>query len=104
MIAPVLPVNEIEAAFAAAKTARAELPFADRIAYDARMRWFAGAHPHQIEPEGDWRTWLLLAGRGAGKTRAGAEWVRAEVEGASPLDPGRAKRVALLERQGVALP
>jgi predicted phage terminase large subunit-like protein len=71
----VLPVNEIEAAFAAAKTARAELPFADRIAYDARMRWFAGAHPHQIEPEGDWRTWLLLAGRGAGKTRCAAEWV-----------------------------
>jgi phage terminase large subunit-like protein len=34
------------------------------------------AHPHQREPEGDWRTWLMLGGRGAGKTRAGAGWVR----------------------------
>src|SRR5690242_7242023 len=35
------------------------------------------AHPHQLPPEGDWRTWVILGGRGAGKTRAGAEWVRA---------------------------
>ena len=39
---------------------------------------------------------MILGGRGAGKTRAGAEWVRAQVEGARPLDPGRARRVALL--------
>jgi phage terminase large subunit-like protein len=41
--------------------------------------WDYYAHPHQIEPEIDtaWRTWLMLGGRGAGKTRAGAEWVRA---------------------------
>ena len=51
---------------------------------------------HQLPPEGDWRTWVILGGRGAGKTRAGAEWVRAQVEGARPLDPGRAGRVALL--------
>src|SRR5687768_4366801 len=35
------------------------------------------AHPHQLPPGGDWRTWVILGGRGAGKTRAGAEWVRA---------------------------
>ncbi len=35
---------------------------------------------HQLPPEGDWKTWVILGGRGAGKTRAGAEWVRAEVE------------------------
>ena len=35
------------------------------------------AHDHQFMPPGDWTTWLLLGGRGAGKTRAGAEWVRA---------------------------
>ncbi|MFQ5622340.1 MAG: DNA-packaging protein, partial [Paracoccaceae bacterium] len=35
-------------------------------------------------------------GRGAGKTRAGAEWVRAQVEGAGPHDAGRCRRVALL--------
>jgi phage terminase large subunit-like protein len=37
-----------------------------------------------------------MGGRGAGKTRAGAEWVRAQVEGAGPGDPGRARRVALV--------
>lgn len=37
-----------------------------------------------------------MGGRGAGKTRAGAEWVRAQVEGNLPLDEGRAKRVALI--------
>ena len=37
---------------------------------------------------------MILGGRGAGKTRAGAEWVRAQVEGARPLTKGRAKRVA----------
>jgi len=51
---------------------------------------------HQLPPEGDWRTWVMLGGRGAGKTRAGAEWVRSEVEGSRPADPGRARRVGLI--------
>ncbi|MCM8729693.1 DNA-packaging protein [Hephaestia sp. GCM10023244] len=38
-------------------------------------RWQAWAHPGQIAPEGNWRVWLIRAGRGFGKTRAGAEWV-----------------------------
>ncbi|WP_438362976.1 DNA-packaging protein [Nioella halotolerans] len=54
------------------------------------------ALPHQLPPEGDWRAWVVLGGRGAGKTRAGAEWVRAMVEGATPAAPGRARRVALV--------
>ena len=55
------------------------------------------ALPHQMPPVGnDWRTWVCLGGRGAGKTRAGAEWVRSEVEGAKASDPGRSKRVALV--------
>ena len=54
------------------------------------------ALPHQVPPDGDWRTWVILGGRGAGKTRAGAEWVRSMVEGPSPLAPGRARRVALV--------
>ena len=37
-----------------------------------------------------------MGGRGAGKTRAGAEWVRAQVEGALPAYAGRAKRIALV--------
>jgi phage terminase large subunit-like protein len=54
------------------------------------------ALPHQWPPAGDWRTWVVLGGRGAGKTRAGAEWVRTQVEGAGPHDPGMARRVALV--------
>lgn len=54
------------------------------------------ALPHQLPPEGDWRAWVILGGRGAGKTRAGAEWVRAQVEGARPGDIGRSRRVALV--------
>ena len=34
------------------------------------------ALPHQLPPEGAWKTWVIMGGRGAGKTRAGAEWVR----------------------------
>ena len=51
---------------------------------------------HQLPPAGDWTTWLILGGRGAGKTRAGAEWIRAQVEGAKPGDPGACSRVALI--------
>ena len=45
---------------------------------------------------GDWRTWVCLGGRGAGKTRAGAEWVRSLVEGDRPFSPGKAKSIALI--------
>ena len=38
------------------------------------------ARANQRPPAGDWRTWLLLMGRGAGKTRSAAEWVRHRVE------------------------
>jgi hypothetical protein len=54
------------------------------------------AMPHQLPPEGAWRSWVIMGGRGAGKTRAGAEWVRSMVEGARPLDAGRCRRVALV--------
>lgn len=51
---------------------------------------------HQVPPDGLWRTWVILGGRGAGKTRAGAEWVRTQVEGARSLQAGRCRRVALI--------
>ncbi|MDX1785107.1 MAG: terminase family protein [Roseovarius sp.] len=54
------------------------------------------AMPHQLPPEGDWRAWAIMGGRGAGKTRAGAEWVRAQVEGSRPTDAGRCRRIALV--------
>lgn len=38
--------------------------------------WPTWARPEQLAPSGDWSTWLILAGRGWGKTRTGAEWIR----------------------------
>lgn len=43
-----------------------------RLRYD----WSLYARPDQLAPDSEWLVWLLLAGRGAGKTRAGAEYVR----------------------------
>ncbi|MEO1989399.1 MAG: terminase family protein [Martelella sp.] len=39
------------------------------------QEWRFLARPEQLPPTRDWRTWLLMGGRGSGKTRAGAEWV-----------------------------
>ena len=56
----------------------------DRVGDDGvdamNAHWPIWARPAQMAPEGDWRVWLLMAGRGFGKTRAGAEWVRAIAE------------------------
>ena len=41
--------------------------------------WRFWARPDQIAPEGDWRVWLILAGRGFGKTRCGSEWVHEQI-------------------------
>ncbi len=70
---------------------------AEALAHD----WRFWARPKQLAPptsgpDGDWTTWLVLAGRGFGKTRCGAEWVRACVCGPSPLARGVARRVALV--------
>jgi phage terminase large subunit-like protein len=42
--------------------------------------WSFWARPAQLAPPGDWRLWMILAGRGFGKTRSGAEWVRGLAE------------------------
>lgn len=57
----------------------------------AGAAWRLAAHPAQRAPRGEWSTWLFLGGRGAGKTRAGAEWVW---EVAEALGPGG--RIALV--------
>ena len=41
--------------------------------------WEFMARSEQLAPNGDWANWLYLAGRGAGKTRTGGEWVREQV-------------------------
>lgn len=50
--------------------------------------WQAWAHAGQVAPDGAWRTWVLMAGRGFGKTRAGAEWVLEAVREARRGQPG----------------
>jgi len=57
---------------------------------DERFDWSRHARPSQRIPEGAWRVWLILAGRGFGKTRTGNETVRAKIE------RGEWKRVALV--------
>jgi phage terminase large subunit-like protein len=67
-----------------------ELELEHDRALPAGNSWSAMARLEQLPPGGDWRTWLLLAGRGFGKTRAGAEainaWARA----------GTARRIAVV--------
>jgi phage terminase large subunit-like protein len=63
--------------------------------------WLTQAHPHQLPPceaqgGGDWSLWLILGGRGAGKTRAGAEWVRAMALGLPPIADEPCGRIALV--------
>ncbi|MDF3033816.1 MAG: hypothetical protein K0R76_770, partial [Alphaproteobacteria bacterium] len=57
-----------------------------------RYAWEQRARPSQRPPAGDWRTWLILAGRGFGKTRTGAETIRGWVKS------GRCRRIALISK------
>ncbi len=47
---------------------------------DLEHDWRFWARPEQIAPPGEWATWLALAGRGWGKTEAGANWIIERVE------------------------
>ena len=68
----------------------ADLPKAEADAFIRAMapdaaaafeyHWPYRARPEQLPPEGSWRVWLVMAGRGFGKTRCGAEWVWAGVK------------------------
>lgn len=62
----------------------------DHFLRSAVYDWSLWARAAQLAPPGDWRIWLILAGRGFGKTRSGAEWIRQQV------DQGKAGRIALV--------
>ncbi|MDQ1326686.1 MAG: hypothetical protein QG564_1814 [Campylobacterota bacterium] len=49
---------------------------AEKLFYD----WDWNARPQQRTPDGDWMIWLVMAGRGFGKTRVGAEWIKEQVK------------------------
>jgi len=51
--------------------------FSDADLADLEATWPFWARPEQLPPTAPWRTWLVMAGRGYGKTRTGAEWTRA---------------------------
>lgn len=84
----------------------ASLPESERAAELAKLsteakarllyHWPFWARPNQVAPDGQWMTWLNMAGRGWGKTRTGSEWIRSMVCGATPLAKGKAHRVALV--------
>lgn len=61
-----------------------------RHALNERYNWALHARKEQLIPYGDWRIWLILAGRGFGKTRTGAETIRQWV------DSGQYRRIALV--------
>ncbi len=61
------------------------------------------AHDNQKPPPGDWRVWAIIAGRGFGRTRAGAEWVLGLVRTHCPL-PGASRLSLPREGGGVFLP
>jgi len=65
-------------------------PFAGQLADALENSWPAIARPNQLPPPGDWQIWLLLAGRGFGKTRTLAEWVCHQTAS------GQAGRIALV--------
>jgi phage terminase large subunit-like protein len=48
----------------------------DQLLWD----WSMWGRPEQLAPEGNWNIWIYLAGRGAGKTRSAAEWVREQAK------------------------
>ena len=64
-------------------------------------QWDIFAHEHQRPPQlapngAPWLIWLMIGGRGAGKTRAGAEWIRAQALGLSPFASEAVSRIALV--------
>ncbi|MBV9043888.1 MAG: DNA-packaging protein [Alphaproteobacteria bacterium] len=63
---------------------------ADDDACSLAAYWRFFARPEQLAPEHNWRIWLLLGGRGAGKTRAGAEWI------AEGVSEGAMQRIGLI--------
>ena len=65
---------------------------------ELKWHWPFWSRPNQRAPEGDWNTWLVLAGRGFGKTRMGSEWIRENVCGDTPMAPPPSgwQRIALV--------
>lgn len=66
-----MPPQQVQAALA---------KLSEKEALELLNDWRFLARDNQLPPPGEWQTWLILAGRGFGKTRTGAEWVREQVK------------------------
>lgn len=64
--------------------------------YRARPDQLPPGTPGASNPRADWDVWLINAGRGWGKTRVGAEWVRSMACGDTPLSGGKTEHIALV--------
>jgi phage terminase large subunit-like protein len=80
----------------------------DEEACALHYEWEAWARSAQLPPSGNWSFWVVLAGRGFGKTRTGAEWVRGKVESEQAgrlafvaKDPGEARDVMIEGESGI---
>jgi phage terminase large subunit-like protein len=58
--------------------------------------WDFWGRDDQLPPQGDWLTWLMIGGRGAGKTRAGAEWIRGLATGRPGFALAPVEQIALI--------
>lgn len=69
-----------------------------KYVHELEERWYQWAHHGQCAPPGDWPVWLIRAGRGFGKTRAGAEWIS---DMARRMPGARIALVAANEKDGM---
>jgi len=84
------------------------LAMPDRDVRTFDTHWPEWAHRGQHPPHDDWRIWVMLAGRGFGKTRAGAEWISAKARehpaakiALVAATPAEARRVMIEGRAGL---
>lgn len=90
----------LRTALIACAKAGASEDFAKRLSDHAVLRlcydWDSWARPDQRPPLEAWSKWMLMGGRGCGKTRAGAEWVRGAIEGRARYAPKPCGHLALV--------
>ena len=82
--------SALSASSAAGRLSEDLSELARRLARSILADWQVWARDDQLPPAAEadgeaWRVWLILGGRGSGKTRAGAEWVRAQALGIAPF-------------------
>ena len=68
----------------------------EREARGVILEWMFQGRVTQQPPPGEWHTWLILGGRGSGKTRMGAEWVNGVVHAFPPFATAKSCNLALV--------